>query len=126
MTKKKDKFRERSMTIKLPAWEYDVHVILSDDVSASHDRIIKKLGGNARGAGADGWCIGNRDACECWLVFGFDPSNSTVAHECWHAIHRMFRYAGAELENEAVAYHLGYLVRRVTRLLIKCAREKKK
>lgn len=34
-----------------------------------------------------------------------------IAHESWHAVNQMFDFVGAELENEMVAYHLGYIAR---------------
>jgi len=41
---------------------------------------------------------------------------STIAHECWHVVHRMLDYSGAVLDNETVAYHLGFLVGAVCKL----------
>lgn len=41
------------------------------------------------------------------------PSVDTIAHESWHAVHRMFEHYGAELESECVAYSLGYLAGKI-------------
>ena len=37
----------------------------------------------------------------------------TVAHECLHAVWAMVKWTGARLDEEIVAYHLGFLVGRV-------------
>lgn len=48
---------------------------------------------------------------EATLFFPMDPKPEYIAHESWHAIRYMLEdWAGASLENETVAYHLGYLV----------------
>lgn len=44
-------------------------------------------------------------------------SNGTIAHESWHAIQNLFECVGAELENEMVAYHLGFLVDQICKLM---------
>jgi len=40
-------------------------------------------------------------------------SPGTVAHESWHAVRYMLRWACADLEEEVVAYYLGYLVNKI-------------
>lgn len=47
------------------------------------------------------------------LILHEGCSPGIVAHECWHAIRRMLNNLDVGLENETVAYHLGYLVNRV-------------
>jgi len=47
------------------------------------------------------------------LFFKRDNSDGIIAHEAWHAVFSMFEWAGAELDNEMVAYHLSYLVDRI-------------
>ena len=42
-----------------------------------------------------------------------DASVGTIAHESWHVIKRMLDTRGVDLDNETVAYHLGYLVDKV-------------
>jgi hypothetical protein len=45
-----------------------------------------------------------------------DCSSGTVAHESWHVVRFMLNeWSGCEIDNESVAYHLGYLVDGVCR-----------
>jgi hypothetical protein len=41
-------------------------------------------------------------------------------------VRRMLTYAGAELDSETVAYHLGYLVKAIILFLVKCEAEMRK
>jgi len=50
---------------------------------------------------------------ETFIFLSLRPKASTIAHEAYHAIRRMFKYYDIKMENEAVAYHLGYLVERI-------------
>ncbi len=73
-------------------------------------------------------------ACHCpfknegrALIFlPFDAKPGTIAHEAYHAIRRMFEYEDIgdrdSFDNETVAYHLDFLVRRI----LKCQREARK
>jgi hypothetical protein len=59
-----------------------------------------------------------------------------LAHEAWHAVRDMLRYIGigglreieseVPLENEIVAYHLGYTVERATKFFEEVRREQSK
>lgn len=54
------------------------------------------------------------------MSFMFLPYNSTpgtIAHESWHIILRMMDYLGVENDSETMAYHLGYLVDQVWKLM---------
>lgn len=61
------------------------------------------------------------DACtigragKSYLFFQETATAGTIAHEAWHAVNHMLKgFAGAELEDELIAYHLGYLVDQIT------------
>jgi hypothetical protein len=49
-----------------------------------------------------------------FIFLKYNSSAGTVAHESWHAIRRMMEHMGIALDSETVAYHLGYLVNRIT------------
>ena len=50
------------------------------------------------------------------VIFIFLRPNADVgaiAHESWHAVRYMLGTLGVDLDNETVAYHLGYLVNKI-------------
>lgn len=109
---KKTRHGDYEKTIRFPVFSnYQVKVVFTDDVAAS-----KK----AR-YGTD-FDTSNASAVHCHdetqgvshIIFDINRAcNGTMAHESWHAIYAMMKWAGAGLENEVVAYHLGYLTQRV-------------
>jgi hypothetical protein len=51
----------------------------------------------------------------CHIVLPHNPDSETIAHECFHAVWALMTWAGATLEDEVVAYHLGHIVGLVTK-----------
>ena len=101
-------------TVKIPALDYHIKVIVTDSVSEyQHSLGICDHGSNPEASHLFG---GSHDSM---LVFHPFPSPGTVSHEAWHAVRQMMLNAGAELDNELVAYHLGYIVEEVHKLLFK-------
>lgn len=105
-----DSFKERVALIKLPTYYYRVHVVVTTDVILSRNRRWKTIGSKDFGGSAGAMHVSNSDMGTSW-IFLKDPSGpGTIAHECWHCIYQIMRYIGADIENEVVAYNLGYLV----------------
>jgi len=48
-----------------------------------------------------------------FIFLPYNVSVGTIAHEAWHAIRRMMEYMDVDLDNETVAYHLGYSVDKI-------------
>lgn len=101
--------KEHSSKLSFPAFEYDVHIVFSSDVVASRIKRDDILGKYDAGP-AGGLHSYTPDGSYSYLFISPDALPSTIAHEAWHCIRRMMVHCGAELENEVVAYHLGYLV----------------
>lgn len=116
---------ENKMIVKFPAWSYDIHVILTSDVDLTTHKIERQIAdtelvfslNSERGHG--GCHIAHHKALDSYVVLPMDAPCSAVAHESWHAIRYMLTSAGADLDSETVAYHLGYLVGQIIRFLIK-------
>ena len=47
---------------------------------------------------------------EIYIFVPWKRSSGTDAHEAYHAVRHLLGQQGIEMENEVVAYHLGYLV----------------
>jgi hypothetical protein len=56
------------------------------------------------------------DPCS-YIFLPHNAAVGTIAHEAWHVVRRMLEYVGADLENENVAYHLGFLVNRIFKFI---------
>ena len=52
-----------------------------------------------------------------FVFLPYSASVGSIAHESWHVVRRMMEHAGVELDNEAVAYHLGFLVNKIFRFV---------
>jgi hypothetical protein len=103
------KLKESRSQLSFDAFEYGIHLVFSDDVVASRTKRDGFLG-KYDGGPAGGLHSYTPDGSYSYLFLRFNANPSVIAHEAWHCIRRMMVYCGAELENEVVAYHLGYLV----------------
>ena len=102
------------LLVRFPVWsEFQVHVVFTDDIGRSK---------NGR-YGTNDIDVDHTNALHVFDLSGHShlfyligncPSG-VVVHECWHAIRAMLeKWAGVDvMENETVAYHLGYLAQRV-------------
>lgn len=101
---------QNSFIVRFPVFsDYDVTVIFTDDIvktAKSH-----KARANKNTAAC---FITKRSApLSGWLIFNRSPSVEDVAHESFHCVYHLMKTVGAALEDEVVAYHLGYLVRKI-------------
>lgn len=101
--------RNRRTSIAFPVFrDYTVHVILSHDMKATGRRLHEDL------SACDGALVTYpATPRESWLVLGPDPSEDTIAHEAAHAVRAILDEAGAGVDDEVFAYHLGYLVGKI-------------
>ena len=89
---------------------YRIHVVFTDDLRKS--RIARYGDEGLSEEAAAMHCIAKNGNAH--LIFNTEKANPGIlAHESWHAIRGMLEWAGAELDNEVVAYHLGYLFQHV-------------
>jgi hypothetical protein len=107
------KLREHIAFVYFDVWKFYVRVVLTNDLALS----IRKLDPEAAKDPGPMTMHSITRPNRCCIVLPVDTSDGTLAHEAWHAVRRMFRYAGAELENETVAYHLGHLVEKIHKML---------
>jgi hypothetical protein len=107
--------RNRHTRVVFPVFNgYEVRVICARDVAATGKRLRE---GDALADAEAGFVTRPERPGVGWLVFGLRPSPGTVAHECSHAVKALFDYVGAGPDEEATAYHLDYLVGRVSKFL---------
>lgn len=111
---------EHFRRINFPAWYTYIVVVLTEDVQAS----IHKRASDYDVENTGAICM-KSDTATSMLIFDINAPCGIIAHECWHAIRRMIVFHGGELENEVVAYHLGYLVEQVCKFQKASARPRR-
>ena len=106
--------KSRFANIEFPVFcHYTVHVEVSSDLGKS----MKKYPQTKNIPDADDFnrnescAVHLNDEPFSFIFLPYNASVGTVAHESWHVIQRMMKYMGVDVENEVVAYHLGYLSR---------------
>jgi hypothetical protein len=97
--------------------KYTVYIVFTHDIPASANYLSIRDKFNSLNDDRMTHCFGCHlnpyERGDAYLLFTPEITVGGIAHECWHAVHAMFDWAGMELENETVAYHLGYLVNAV-------------
>jgi hypothetical protein len=89
---------------------YQVRVILSKDLAKSAKL---RLGCNPESTDGGGFVFNVKGEGRSYIFLEHEAPESTVAHECWHIVHQIMDWCGAELDNEVVAYHLDHMVEKV-------------
>ena len=109
------KFKERKKSIKFPIFvNYTVNIIVTNDKQKSLKKIANKYKLVIDQDHFEALSINVSDYSTSFLLFGENPSVGTIAHEVWHTVrHMLVEWVGAGLDNEVVAYHLGYLTQQV-------------
>lgn len=95
---------------------YTVYIIATNDIARAALR-FKQTKNTDIGTDTQAICVHEVDNGITYMFLPFTSDAGDVAHECWHVVKRMLEYVGAELENEVVAYHLGFLVRQAHKTL---------
>jgi hypothetical protein len=111
--------RLKKEVIPNPIFHYDIIVVVTDDYNAAVKKLELELSHEGYGEETKAVHIFIPDNGESYLLFHKNADAGTVVHEVWHAVRRMLEYIGAGLDNEVVAYMLGYYTRVVLDILKK-------
>lgn len=92
--------------------DYTVHVEVTTDMAKSAKRhtetekveVVENMGAMA---------VHVSDEPQSFVFLPYNATPGAIAHESWHVIRNMMKWAGIELDSETCAYHLGYLVQKV-------------
>jgi hypothetical protein len=89
---------------------FQIRLILTNDFDKS---AIARLGYTIR-EGKDAFCYHIKGEGRSYIFLDLNSDEATVAHECWHIIHRIMTWCGvADMDDEVIAYHLDHLVGKV-------------
>lgn len=119
---KKTRFGDFRRTLVFPAFSrYKLHIVFTDDIGRSKKH---RYGNDNHCEGAEAIHIPNEGGSS-HIIFRYTAGARIIAHESWHAVRSLLLWAGADLDNEVVAYHLGYVVEEVHKFLVAVKSSKK-
>jgi hypothetical protein len=102
---------EIKRTFYFETFGYNIHVILSDDIQATAMRMARKFGCvNTTTSRTGGFTAKSSRYPLSLIVLPLERSNPIVAHESFHAVWHLMEHAGAQHEEEIMAYHLDTIV----------------
>jgi hypothetical protein len=104
--------RDYKELINLPHLHYCVWVIVTNDICKAASKVKKADTSSEREfyEQSAALTLHNTHKGESFIIVTPKSDVGDVAHEVWHAVRKVFEWTGAELENEMVAYHIGYLM----------------
>lgn len=106
------KIRTHRHKIKFPIFGYEIRVSF---VNCLKDEAVR-LNADAPGDGdAKALTILNSENPYVHIILQHGAGPGVIAHESFHAIFALMSWAGAVLEDEVVAYHLGHVVELITK-----------
>lgn len=109
--------KDRTLSIPLPHFNYKVVIAFTDDFKAfakkkKWEKFYEQIKNDGRNV--SGYHCSNPEDGVAWILLRHDPKIETIVHETFHTVWRMMKFIGAEFENEVMAYHNGYIVRKIT------------
>lgn len=107
--------KSRFTLVEFPVFAgYIIHVEITSDFNKTGKKYKLTKGIKFR-ADSEGATIFDDNSNITFVFIKPNVSDGSIVHEAWHALRRMFKFVGVELEDEVVAYHLGYIVDKINR-----------
>ncbi len=117
LSDKKSILDERTKTISLQPFPNELRLIVTTDIPASekkvrerHNDYCTKIVSNARTGAIS---LHSKDLSIMHIIMPYRCDVGYIAHEVWHIVRSMLLYSGASLDNEVVAYYIGWLTREI-------------
>jgi len=92
---------------------YSVKVIITDDVNNSRSGRSHFLGPWEELPTTGAVHSGTHEG-ESYIFLPYEFRIDYIVHESFHAVSRIFEYIGASMEEELVAYFMGFLVKEIS------------
>lgn len=134
MASKSENYRIKRAILDFDVYGYRVTFVFTNDLQRARNEYDAVIGKHVEhvGAGAFHSAVDWDNDSQSYLFFKENADAEQIAHEAYHVIARMFRWAGIieSIETtcgEVFAYHLGHLVGNITRAqkkLVKQSRRK--
>ena len=107
--------KSRIKLIEFPVFSgYIVHVEITSDVSKSVLRYPQTK--NIEDP-TNAMAVHCKDENFSFIFLKYNMDVGSIAHESWHVVRRMMNRMDVDLDNETVAYHLGYLTNEIFRFM---------
>lgn len=111
----KKKLKEKTKVIDLKPFPHQLKLVVTNDLLASEKKIralyndacTKPASNSTTGALA----MHSRGTRTMYILMPYTCDIGYIAHEVWHIVRALLTFAGAALENEVVAYYIGWLTR---------------
>lgn len=107
------KSKEIRTMIPFPPYKYRVYVIFTDSLEGTAENLVNE-GKLSKNHDIDDTCgafhVRMPNQPNSYIVLRYDARVGHIVHESYHCICTMFKWVGAEQEEELFAYHLDYLV----------------
>lgn len=108
-----------SKVFSYPTYGYKLRVTITENVGATARKIYPDLPVNQTTGIIEAIHV-VKDCCNtAHIVIPYEAGINCIVHECSHFVWWLMDQIGAQLENEVVAYHLGYTVERVCEWIAK-------
>lgn len=101
---------KKSREIFIDIYEYKLRFVETNDFDKAAEKLKIRTSKDYSGALALTWT--SRDESKGFIFCYKNPPVHYLAHECWHVLYEIFTNRGMEFEEETVAYHLDYLVKK--------------
>lgn len=112
---KKDKVK----TVKFAVLnDYKVKIVLTHDLDKALKSFKHTTDVESGGETTGGIAIHVNEERLSYIFIPYGSSTGSMAHEAYHAVRHMLDECSIELENEVVAYHLGYLMNEIVDLAL--------
>lgn len=121
---------EKSKTISLRPFPYELKLIVTDDIIASEKKIRLKhndvCSKNVATSRTGAMAIHSRQLSTMYILMPYKCDIGYIGHEVWHIVRALLLYSGAGLDNEVVAYYIGWLIRESAVFNFKSTKKKEK
>lgn len=112
------KEKRKKLKLFLDLYMYTVEICITNNIILSRKKDDKRVEHIYRGNYAPGGLQAYSHNKRISIIYlNKNSKTDVVAHESWHCIRTIADWIGAEYENEFIAYHLGYLVYEITKLI---------
>lgn len=108
--------KNRFFIIEFPVFcNYVVHVEIASDLHTAMQKYPATR--NVPLHETEALCAHKEDDSMSFIFLRPNANAGTIAHEAYHVARRILKYMGCEVDNESVAYHLGFIVNKITKFM---------